>query len=308
MEEKKGLLTALAETLRQYERNMSDNKESAMIALEDKLDEIAKMISSLSDRVDHLSSRVSHIGNKVDVLTAQPVVETEAAGPVVDEENAEAAGPVVETETAEPVYDEDNAETAEPVFDSEDVDNHFHSFEEDDSEEYNIDDEPEFEDEPDNEEELEENDNEEEPEENDNEEEPEENDNEEEPEENDNEEEPEGNDNEEEPEENDNEEEPEENEEEPEKPRKDWYDWEVDYPAEYVEDLMGTMGINDKLEFMRELFKSDPQLFDQQMKEIDTMPNFKAIVQYFRQAHPKWDEESDTVYRFYMHIRRKFRS
>ena len=68
------------------------------------------------------------------------------------------------------------------------------------------------------------------------------------------------------------------------------------------------MGINDKLEFVRELFLSDPAMFNSQMKEIDTMPNFKAIVQYFRQAHPEWKEDSDTVYRLYMHIRRKFRN
>ena len=89
--------------------------------------------------------------------------------------------------------------------------------------------------------------------------------------------------------------------------KRDWYDWEYDYPAEYVDDIMGCMGINDKLEFVRELFHSDPMLFDSQMKEIDTMPNFKAIVQFFRMAHPEWDESSDTVYRLYMYIRRKFR-
>ena len=92
------------------------------------------------------------------------------------------------------------------------------------------------------------------------------------------------------------------------KASKDWYDWEYDYPAEYVENLMESMGINDKHEFVRELFNSDPMMFDSQMKEIDTMPNFKAIVQFFRQAHPEWDENSETVYRFYMHVRRKFRN
>ena len=72
--------------------------------------------------------------------------------------------------------------------------------------------------------------------------------------------------------------------------------------------MLDSMGINDKLEFVRELFNSDPMMFDSQMKEVETMPNFKAIVQFFRQAHPEWDQSSDTVYRFYMHIRRKFRN
>lgn len=95
---------------------------------------------------------------------------------------------------------------------------------------------------------------------------------------------------------------------EPEEEKKrDWYDWEYDYPAEYVEDLVGSMGINDRLEFIRELFNSNKAEFERDMQHIDQLPNFKTIVSYMRQTHPQWDEESDTVYRFYMHVRRKFR-
>ncbi len=89
--------------------------------------------------------------------------------------------------------------------------------------------------------------------------------------------------------------------------KRDWYDWEYDYPAEYVEDLVGSMGINDRLEFIRELFNSNSVEFERDMQHIDQLPNFKTIVSYMRQTHPNWDEESDTVYRFYMHVRRKFR-
>ncbi|MBO4692207.1 MAG: hypothetical protein J5604_05465 [Bacteroidales bacterium] len=95
---------------------------------------------------------------------------------------------------------------------------------------------------------------------------------------------------------------------EPEEEKKrDWYDWEYDYPAEYVEDLVGSMGINDRLEFIRELFNSNSVEFERDMQHIDQLENFKTIVSYMRQTHPNWDEESDTVYRFYMHVRRKFR-
>jgi hypothetical protein len=69
MEEKKGLLSALAETLKQYEMNQADNKDSLAIALEEKLEEIAKMISSLSDRIDHLSARLNSIEGKVDAIS-----------------------------------------------------------------------------------------------------------------------------------------------------------------------------------------------------------------------------------------------
>ncbi|MBQ1885864.1 MAG: hypothetical protein II157_01535 [Bacteroidales bacterium] len=289
MEEKKGLLSALAETLKQYELNQADDKESMAIALEEKLDEIAKMISSLSDRIDNLSSRVNHIGEKVDIL------ENRAAEPV--------RTPEEDIQTPEPVFDEEKAEeevlisgTAEPVFDSAEVDDNFHNADDEDYED--LDDEMEEEGEI---EEVEEGEIEEEGEMED-----------------------EGEMEEDEQEAGETEAiAPEETEEVPEekaeevyreenpdaaKASKDWYDWEYDYPAEYVENLMESMGINDKLEFVRELFNSDPMMFDSQMKEIDTMPNFKAIVQFFRQAHPEWDESSETVYRFYMHVRRKFRN
>lgn len=237
MEEKKGLLSALAETLKQYEMNQADNKDSLAIALEDKLEEIAKMISSLSDRIDHLSARLNSIEGKVDAIS----------------ERDSGFDTIASAETGE---------VPEPVFDTLDVDT------EEEEEEFSFDPEEEIQEEPA-----------------------------EEPVEEPAEEEPV-------------EEEPvaEEPKPDPEKKGEDWYDWEYDYPAEYVDDLLDTMGINDKLEFVRELFHSDPAMFNSQMKEIDTMPNFKAIVQYFRQAHPEWKEDSDTVYRLYMHIRRKFRN
>lgn len=237
MEEKKGLLSALAETLKQYEMNQADNKDSLAIALEEKLEEIAKMISSLSDRIDHLSARLNSIEGKVDAIS----------------ERDSGFDTIASAETGE---------VPEPVFDTLDVDT------EEEEEEFSFDPEEEIQEEPA-----------------------------EEPVEEPAEEEPV-------------EEEPveEEPKPDPEKKGEDWYDWEYDYPAEYVDDLLNTMGINDKLEFVRELFHSDPAMFNSQMKEIDTMPNFKAIVQYFRQAHPEWKEDSDTVYRLYMHIRRKFRN
>lgn len=238
MEEKKGLLSALAETLKQYEMNQADNKDSLAIALEEKLEEIAKMISSLSDRIDHLSARLNSIEGKVDAIS----------------ERDSGFDTIASAETGE---------VPEPVFDTLDVDT------EEEEEEFSFDPEEEIQEEP-VEEPAEEEPVEEEPV----------------------------------------EEEPvaEEPKPDPEKKGEDWYDWEYDYPAEYVDDLLDTMGINDKLEFVRELFHSDPAMFNSQMKEIDTMPNFKAIVQYFRQAHPEWKEDSDTVYRLYMHIRRKFRN
>ncbi|MBR5074097.1 MAG: hypothetical protein IKX26_02580 [Bacteroidales bacterium] len=266
MEEKKGLLSALAETLKQYEMNQADNKDSLAIALEEKLEEIAKMISSLSDRVDHLSARLNSIDEKVDSIAEkasgfdtvasaetgevpEPIFETLAEDSFSEEEEEEEFSYDPEEETPEEPAEENPEELAEEPVVEEEV------AEEPIVEEETVEEEPEVE------EKIEET-----------------------------------------------VAEVKEEEPAPEKKGKDWFDWEYDYPAEYVDDILGTMGINDKLEFVRELFHSDPALFNSQMTEIDTMPNFKAIVQYFRQAHPEWKEDSDTVYRLYMHIRRKFRN
>ena len=91
-----------------------------------------------------------------------------------------------------------------------------------------------------------------------------------------------------------------------EKSKPDWYDWEVDYPADYVDDLIGSMGLNDRMQFINELFNGKEIEFENVMEEIDNVGNFKKIVEGLREEYPQWDETSDIVYRFYMHIRRKY--
>jgi len=364
MDEKKGILSAIAETLRQYELNQSDDKDSQAIALEEKLEEIAKMISSLSDRVDNLSSRVNNIGEKVDSLAAAPVFDakeeiaeeevTHTVEPVFDVHNPEDVDNTFHLmeDEFEPEFEEDGETTEkahcysqaendaqdtqaeenvnEEVMEAEDdiinsengnpneveIDDADEEDDEEDEEEEDDDDDAEGVDDADDADDADETD---EAEGVDEVEVADEADETDEVDEVDKAEETDGML----PDKSDDEDDTEdagrdfevaeegiaeetiaENKAEG---KRDWYDWEYDYPAEYVDDIMGCMGINDKLEFVRELFHSDPMLFDSQMKEIDTMPNFKAIVQFFRMAHPEWDESSDTVYRLYMYIRRKFR-
>jgi len=90
------------------------------------------------------------------------------------------------------------------------------------------------------------------------------------------------------------------------KGKPDWYDWEVDYPADYVDDLIDSMGLNDRMQFINELFNGKEIEFENVMEEIDNIGNFKKIVWHLREEYPQWDETSDIVYRFYMHIRRKY--
>ena len=88
--------------------------------------------------------------------------------------------------------------------------------------------------------------------------------------------------------------------------RPDWYDWEVDYPAPYIDDVLKGIALNDKLLFVRELFGEDEELFKNTLEKINTMENFKEVVAYMREHYPQWNEQSDEVYRFYMAVRRRY--
>lgn len=92
----------------------------------------------------------------------------------------------------------------------------------------------------------------------------------------------------------------------------DWYDWEVDYPASYIDDIYKGISFNDRYEFVKELFNVTGNLseaeivFKETLDDINCMDNFKEVVAYIRHRFPQWDEQSDEVYRFYMIVRRKF--
>lgn len=92
----------------------------------------------------------------------------------------------------------------------------------------------------------------------------------------------------------------------------DWYDWEVDYPAAYVDDVYKGISFNDRFEFIKELFNVTGSLdeaemaFKETLDMINSLENFKQVVAYIRERFPQWDEQSDEVYRFYMAVRRKF--
>ena len=87
----------------------------------------------------------------------------------------------------------------------------------------------------------------------------------------------------------------------------DWYDWEVDYPAPYVEDIQDGIGFNDKILFIRELFNEDDESFASTIDKLNSLEVFKGAVEYVRANFPDWDEQGDVVYRFYMSVRRKLR-
>ncbi len=94
--------------------------------------------------------------------------------------------------------------------------------------------------------------------------------------------------------------------------RPDWFDWEVDYPGPYIDDVYKGISFNDRYEFVKELFNTTNNLSEAEYRFKDTLDiinelaTFKDVVEYIRAKFPDWDEYSDEVYRFYMIVRRKF--
>ena len=90
------------------------------------------------------------------------------------------------------------------------------------------------------------------------------------------------------------------------KARPDWYDWEVDIPGSYIEDIWDGIGLNDRLLFLKVLFNGDEIDFSETLDVLNEMTTLVEAVEYIRGRYPFWDEESDEVYRFYMTVRRRF--
>ncbi|MBO5407102.1 MAG: hypothetical protein J6A27_06280 [Bacteroidales bacterium] len=90
------------------------------------------------------------------------------------------------------------------------------------------------------------------------------------------------------------------------KARPDWYDWEVDIPGPYIEDIRDGIGLNDRILFLNELFYGDEERFAAALSALNGMEKLVDAVEYMRERYPQWDEESDEVYRFYMTVRRRF--
>ncbi|MBQ3522634.1 MAG: hypothetical protein IJA38_07365, partial [Bacteroidales bacterium] len=63
----------------------------------------------------------------------------------------------------------------------------------------------------------------------------------------------------------------------------DWYDWEVDYPASYIDDVYKGISFNDRYEFVKELFNVTGNLdeaemiFKETLDAINEMENFKVV-------------------------------
>lgn len=83
-------------------------------------------------------------------------------------------------------------------------------------------------------------------------------------------------------------------------------EWMKDMPGQPVDDLRMAVTLNDKLFFIRELFKGDEDQYRLSMQKLNDFDSFTQALQYTREAFEEWDEGSDAAYRFFMILRRRY--
>lgn len=81
--------------------------------------------------------------------------------------------------------------------------------------------------------------------------------------------------------------------------------WKKDYPGTRIRDINEGITFNDKIVFLNDLFYGDTDQYRLSMSRLNEFTTLNEAVEYLRMAFPEWNENSDTVYRFYMILRRK---
>ena len=81
--------------------------------------------------------------------------------------------------------------------------------------------------------------------------------------------------------------------------------WEIDMPGSPVANILSAISLNDRLLFINTLFKKDPSLFQEAIRDLNAMDNLQQALDYIAGNYADWNLESDTVYRFMMAVRRK---
>jgi len=82
--------------------------------------------------------------------------------------------------------------------------------------------------------------------------------------------------------------------------------WRTDMPGAPVKDILSAISLNDRVQFINQLFNGDPALFQQARAQINSMETLDQAVDYVTSGF-NWDMGSQVVYRFMMAVRRKVR-
>ena len=82
--------------------------------------------------------------------------------------------------------------------------------------------------------------------------------------------------------------------------------WRSDYPGPKIGDINDGITFNDRILLLNKLFYGDSDQYRLSISRLNELNSFDEAVEYLQAAFPDWDEQSDTVYRFYMIVRRRF--
>jgi len=83
--------------------------------------------------------------------------------------------------------------------------------------------------------------------------------------------------------------------------------WRKDIPGTEVKDIRSAISLNDRILFIKSLFAGNAESFQSSLDRLNGMETFDEAADYLMTDFPKWNFESDTVYRFMMAVRRKLR-
>ena len=81
--------------------------------------------------------------------------------------------------------------------------------------------------------------------------------------------------------------------------------WRTDMPGTPVRDIRSAISLNDRILFINYLFGEDPMAFQEMLTQLNALTSFDEAAAHAIAAHPEWNLESDTVYRFMMALRRR---
>ena len=69
--------------------------------------------------------------------------------------------------------------------------------------------------------------------------------------------------------------------------------------------IVSGIGINDKFLYIRELFKSDNNLYNSAVKHLDTVDSLEEAMSFVKK-HFDWDEKNETVQKFVNLVQRRY--
>ncbi|MCR5002881.1 MAG: hypothetical protein K5984_00780 [Bacteroidales bacterium] len=83
--------------------------------------------------------------------------------------------------------------------------------------------------------------------------------------------------------------------------------WKTDMAGTPVKNIISAISLNDRAQFINNLFKQDPLKFQETITKLNGMANLEEAEAYVTATFPDWNLHSEVVYRFMMAVRRKLR-